>query len=183
MKEIERKFLLKTIPAKVDLKAYSKTFAQQVYLRRQDDNEHQLAERFTRKEVLRDSSYKKDVGKVKYSQNIKIGSGLVRDEYRSSVSEDMFYAVWNAKVNGIYLPRVQKNRFRVEQYTKGIPKVEAEVDSFIWEIDAFVDRDLYIAEVELPWEDCPYAFPDWLEPFVDKEVTDDPRFSGSRLAK
>lgn len=184
MDEIERKFLLKSLPLKIEEKSYSKTFCQQLYLRSPDHNDYGGAERFTRKEVLKDI-FKGDVGKVKYSHNFKIGAGLVRQEYKSPIEQEVFYALWELKNNeGSYLlPRLHKVRHRVVQATKGIKKIEGEVDSFIWEIDTFADRDLYLAEIELPWEDCPHVFPNWLEPYIDKEVTGDPKYVGARLAK
>lgn len=183
MDEIERKFLLKSLPAKIDDKSYSKTFCQQLYLQSPDYNDYGGAERFTRKEILKDIM-KGDVGRVKYSHNFKVGAGLVRQEYKGPVDPAVFHALWELKNNkGHIVPRLNKVRFRVVQATKGIAKIEGEVDSFIWEVDAFADRDLYLAEIELPWDDCPHVFPNWLEPYIDKEVTDDPKYVGARLAK
>ena len=47
-----------------------------------------------------------------------------------------------------------------------------------WEIDEFIDRKLWLAEIELAREDEPFERPDWL----GDEVTQDPRYSNARLA-
>ena len=51
----------------------------------------------------------------------------------------------------------------------------------VWEIDVFQgeNRDLVIAEIELPNEDTIFEMPDWL----GREVTSDPRYSNAHLAK
>jgi CYTH domain-containing protein len=185
MDEIERRFLLTSLPEKVEKKSYSKTFCQQLYLRNPDDNDYGGAERFTRKVTLKDTSCKNNIGEVKYSHNFKIGAGLIRQEYKAAIDAEVFYALWELKDSGgnHMIPRLHKVRYKVVQNTAGIKKIEGEVDSFIWEIDYFADKDLYLAEVELPWEDCPHVFPNWLEPYIEKEVTNDPKYTGSRLAK
>jgi CYTH domain-containing protein len=52
----------------------------------------------------------------------------------------------------------------------------------VWEIDAFLDRPLVLAEIELPTPDFPVEIPDWLAPFLVREVTDESAFSNLRLA-
>ena len=42
-------------------------------------------------------------------------------------------------------------------------------------MDEFTDRDLVIAEVELPSEDVRPKIPRWLAPYVVREVTGDER--------
>jgi adenylate cyclase len=50
-----------------------------------------------------------------------------------------------------------------------------------WDIDVFQgeNQGLVIAEIELPDEDKAFELPDWLGP----EVTSDPRYSNTNLAK
>ena len=48
-----------------------------------------------------------------------------------------------------------------------------------WEIDELTDRELWLAEIELEGEDEEFERPDWL----GKEVTDDPAYSNSSLAR
>ena len=51
-----------------------------------------------------------------------------------------------------------------------------------WEIDEFPDRNLVMAEVELPSPSTEVTAPDWLRPHVVREVTDDPAYTNYRLA-
>lgn len=55
------------------------------------------------------------------------------------------------------------------------------LDNLKWEIDVFhgANDGLIIAEIELPTEDYPFNKPKWIE----KEVSDDPRYYNSSLAK
>ena len=52
-----------------------------------------------------------------------------------------------------------------------------------WEIDEFKNRDLVLAEIELESEDDDVAFPDWLAPAVQREVTGEPEFQNINLAR
>lgn len=51
---------------------------------------------------------------------------------------------------------------------------------FKWEVDEFLGENagLVVAEIELEWEDQPFAHPGWL----GREVTDDPRYFNANLA-
>jgi CHAD domain-containing protein/CYTH domain-containing protein len=51
-----------------------------------------------------------------------------------------------------------------------------------WEIDEFRDRNLVVAEVELPSPSTEVTTPEWLHPYIVREVTDDPAYSNYRLA-
>lgn len=55
------------------------------------------------------------------------------------------------------------------------------LDNLKWEIDVFhgANDGLIIAEIELPTEDYSFNKPNWIE----KEVSDDPRYYNSSLAK
>ena len=53
----------------------------------------------------------------------------------------------------------------------------------VWEIDEFLDRELVLAEVELEGEDEDVTPPDWLRPFVVREVTGEPEYVNVNLAK
>ena len=52
-----------------------------------------------------------------------------------------------------------------------------------WEIDDFTDRDLVLAEIELVSEDQPVRVPDWLAPYVAREVTGEDAYVNSNLAR
>jgi CYTH domain-containing protein len=52
-----------------------------------------------------------------------------------------------------------------------------------WEIDEFLDRDLVLAEVELPSAEARVNPPEWLEPYVVRDVTGESEYSNMRLAR
>ena len=51
-----------------------------------------------------------------------------------------------------------------------------------WEIAQFLDRDLVVAEVAIA-QDAPLVVPEWLEPYVVREVTGEPGFTNRELAR
>jgi adenylate cyclase len=67
--------------------------------------------------------------------------------------------------------RVRKRRHRVREGERQ------------WEIDEFLDRDLFLAEVELPSTDAPVELPDWLRPHVVREVTTEDEYKNENLAR
>ena len=52
-----------------------------------------------------------------------------------------------------------------------------------WEIDQFLDRDLVLAEVELPSAATEVTVPPWLAPVVRREVTDEPAYGNAELSR
>jgi adenylate cyclase len=55
--------------------------------------------------------------------------------------------------------------------------------SLVWEIDVFSDRDLVLAEIELPADDTAVNLPPWLAPHVVREVTDEAAYVNLNLAR
>lgn len=109
-----------------------------------------------------------DEGKCKtYFRTVKVGGGLVRTELEEETSPEVFRAMWPLTKGR----RLVKHRHRV-------PNGE-----LTWEIDEFTDRPLVLAEVELPSEDTVVELPDWLAPHVDREVTGEPAYLNSNLAR
>jgi CHAD domain-containing protein/CYTH domain-containing protein len=104
---------------------------------------------------------------VAFTRCIKLGSGLVRTELEEPTTEAVFRRLWPL-TRGL---RVLKRRYRVPQ------------DGLVWEIDRFVDRDLVLAEVELPAVDVEPRLPDWLARCVVREVTGDPDYVNRNLAR
>jgi CHAD domain-containing protein/CYTH domain-containing protein len=51
-----------------------------------------------------------------------------------------------------------------------------------WEVDQFLDRDLVLAEVAVSG-DAPIPLPEWLEPYVVREVTGERNYSSRALAR
>ena len=48
--------------------------------------------------------------------------------------------------------------------------------------DSLAER-LVMAEVELPSVECPLSIPSWLEGWIVREVSEDPRYRNSELAR
>ena len=104
---------------------------------------------------------------VELVRTVKEGSGLVRLEVEESVAPEVFDALW---------PLTQGSRLRKRRYR--VPEGE-----LTWEIDQFLDRDLVLAEVELPSMDVEVTVPAWLLPCVRREVTDEPGYSNVELSR
>ncbi len=104
---------------------------------------------------------------TRHYRTVKSGSGLRRVQLEESISRRTFQNLWRLTEGR----RLRKRRYRV---------VEGELT---WEVDDFADRDLVLAEVELPAEDHPFEMPAWLQPFVKREVTGDRRYENVNLAR
>jgi len=64
---------------------------------------------------------------------------------------------------------------------KKISKVRYKKDG--WEIDVFIGIRLVIAEFEIQSEDQEIIIPDWLQPFIIKEITGEKEFSNYNLSE
>jgi CYTH domain-containing protein len=104
---------------------------------------------------------------VELVRTVKEGTGLVRLEIEESVAPDVFDALWPLTAGR----RLRKRRHRVAE------------GELTWEIDQFLDRDLVLAEVELPAPEVEVAIPAWLAPWVQREVTDDPAYGNFELSR
>lgn len=53
-----------------------------------------------------------------------------------------------------------------------------------WEFDVYYHphTSLVLAEIELPHEDFPYEFPEWIKNYVDREVTFEAKFKNRNVA-
>ncbi|MBL8960862.1 MAG: CHAD domain-containing protein [Gemmatimonadetes bacterium] len=103
----------------------------------------------------------------RFHRTVKSGVGLSRLEIEEECTRELFEALWPLTDGR----RVTKRRHRVRD------------GALTWEIDEFTDRDLVLAEVEVPSADYPVTVPEWLEPVVVREVTGDPAFANSTLAR
>jgi CHAD domain-containing protein/CYTH domain-containing protein len=106
-------------------------------------------------------------GQRSYLRTIKVGAGLVRTELEEETSPEMFQKMWPLTKGR----RLTKRRHRVPQ------------GELTWEIDEFTDRQLVLAEIELPSAETQVELPDWLEACVDREVTGEVAYLNSTLAK
>lgn len=108
-----------------------------------------------------------ETDRILHVRSIKLGSGLVRVEVQEEIDPELFDSLWPLTEGR----RLTKNRYR---FAAG---------GLVWEVDEFTDRDLWLAEVELASADQESAAPDWLEPLIVREVTDDPDYLNVNLAR
>ena len=106
-------------------------------------------------------------GDTRWMRTVKLGRGISRIEIEEEASADLGAALF-ALTEG---KRVTKRRYAVAQ------------GALTWEIDAFTDRELFLAELELPEESTPVTIPEWLAPYVVREVTGESAFTNWRLAR
>ncbi len=108
-----------------------------------------------------------DADRILHVRSIKLGSGLVRVEVQEEIEPELFDRLWPLTEGR----RLTKKRYR---FAYG---------GLVWEVDQFTDRDLWLAEVELPSADHESHPPDWLEAYIVREVTDEPEYLNINLAR
>lgn len=106
-------------------------------------------------------------GTVSLLRTMKLGSMTARVEVEEEIPEALFEAMWQLT----RLARVHKARHVVSD------------GRHHWEIDVFLDRELVLAEVELDGTDDEAAVPGWLQPYVIRDVTGEPQYLNSVLAR
>lgn len=102
----------------------------------------------------------------RFYRTVKLGAGVERIEIEEETTEAVFTAMWPL-TDGC---RIAKRRYRIP------------AGDLTWEIDDFPGRALVLAEVELPRPDTDVTLPEWLAPYVEKEVTGDPAYLNLTLA-
>lgn len=107
-----------------------------------------------------------DADRILHVRSIKLGSGLVRVEVQEEIEPELFDRLW---------PLTEGRRLRKKRY-------RFPYGGLVWEVDGFTDRDLWLAEVELPSADHESPPPDWLEAYIVREVTDEPEYLNVNLA-
>ena len=105
-------------------------------------------------------------GKVLLTRTIKAGPLGARIELEEETDQLLFETLWSFTANA----RIRKKRHRIPY------------QGAVWEIDVFLDRDLVLAEIELQGESQKPVLPEWLTPYVIRDVTEDPRFTNSAMA-
>ncbi len=106
-------------------------------------------------------------GGERYVRTVKVGAGIRRAQLEEEADPEVFRALWPLTDGR----RLTKRRYRVP------------VDGLVWEIDEFTDRDLVLAEVELPAVDVVPEIHEWLRPYVVREVTDEAEYLNVNLAR
>jgi CHAD domain-containing protein/CYTH domain-containing protein len=102
-----------------------------------------------------------------YVRTVKLGAGLSRLEVEEETSAELFRSLW---------PLTEGRRVRKRRYY--VPEGDR-----TWEIDEFLDRELVLAEVELPSPQAEVEIPDWLAPVLERDVTGDPDYLNVNLAR
>ncbi len=105
-------------------------------------------------------------GDVHCYRTVKLGAGITRTEIEEEAPLPIFDAMW---------PLTEGRRIHKRRYA--IPD-----EPFVWQIDEFTDRELVLAEVELPDAAIAVAPPDWLAPYIVREVTGEPEYLNINLA-
>lgn len=104
---------------------------------------------------------------VRHVRTIKLGQGLRRQELEHELDAPTFEALWALTIGR----RIHKRRHLVG------------AGAHVWEVDEFLDRDLWLAEVELSGEREEAVPPAWLAAVLDREVTDTPAYANRQLAR
>lgn len=102
----------------------------------------------------------------RFYRTVKLGAGVERIEIEEETTRAVFDQLWPL-TEGC---RIVKRRYRVPE------------GEFTWEVDAFRDHDLVLAEVELPADRDEAPIPDWLSPVLSRDVTGDPAYLNLTLA-
>ena len=106
-------------------------------------------------------------GRERYFRTVKLGTGVERIELEDETDRRTFEHLWVLTEGA----RLRKRRHIVAH------------GGDHWEIDEFLDRDLVLAELEIPSADTTIRMPDWLKAVVVREVTDERAYSNRNLAR
>ena len=106
-------------------------------------------------------------GTSQCTRTIKLGQPGARIEVEEPTDPALFDALWPLTIDA----RIRKRRHLVREGT------------VLWEVDVFLDRDLVLAEVELESTAQHVQIPEWLTPFVVREVTHDPAYLNAVMAR
>ncbi|MCZ6836670.1 MAG: hypothetical protein O7G85_12910, partial [Planctomycetota bacterium] len=151
--EIERKFLLDGLP---DIPSLAERLEiEQGYLAQADSVASEIGTTFSQGRLRRITF---ENGSVRYIKTFKHGEGLVREETNIELDREAFERDWPMTNSR----RLTKTRFRLP------------LGELLWEVDHVHGLEVFLAEVEMPSPDTVVEIPDWLEPHIVREVTDEP---------
>jgi CHAD domain-containing protein/CYTH domain-containing protein len=148
VEEIERRFLLRRVPATA--LPFARQEIEQGWL-----PGLRLVERIT---ILGPT-------RVATLRTSRPATGAGPTEPDGEVDAELFQSIWPLTAGR----RVRKRRHVVSDY------------GLRWEIDQYLDRDLVLLEVA-PGPDAQVSLPEWLEPYVVREVTGESDFTARALA-
>ncbi len=114
-----------------------------------------------------------DDGRVEHWHTIKRGLGRVREEAERLIDPAAFARAWPETAGA----RLRKVRWVVQE--------GGACGGLTWEIDQFLDFELVLAEVECDSESHADSLevPGWMAPLVVREVTEEPAYRNSSLAR
>ena len=116
--------------------------------------------------VERIRSLRRDPQPVTY-RTTRWSTGATPGAPQGEVDQTMFDEIWPLTAGR----RVAKRRHVVTDY------------GLQWEIDQFLDRDLVIADVAVAERDAPVVVPEWLQPYIVREVTGEGAYTSLALAR
>lgn len=160
--EIERVFLLRGLPPLPPNAEANRL--QQGYLDAASGEASAGVEAFMEGRLRR---WTRPDGSVACFHTVKRGRGIVREEIERTITEAEFEAAWPRTGER----RIEKTRYRVRE------------GDLVWEIDRFDRLPLVLAEVELPAADHPLETPPWLDGWIVREISEDPRYRNAELAR
>ena len=106
-------------------------------------------------------------GAERFVRTVKQGVGVQRFEMEDEIDRPTFERLW---------PETAGRRVRKRRYI--VPDLDDH-----WEIDEFLDRVLFLAELEFDDPKHVVRIPDWLTPVLVRDVTDEPAYTNRSLAK
>jgi CHAD domain-containing protein/CYTH domain-containing protein len=152
--EIERKYLLRSLPALPAAEGAVQAC--------------EIHQGWLPGESVRERLRRVDSGEVsRFYRTIKVGKGMARLELEDETDAALFERLWPLTEGR----RVRKRRYRVREGER------------VWEIDLFLDRELVLAEVEIPSVETVVELPAWLGPCVVREVTEEDEYKNESLAR
>jgi CYTH domain-containing protein len=168
-REIERVWLLRTVPEIPAGARVERWEIEQGYLAPLAESEAELAQLGFPEGRLR--RIVTPSGDERFVHTVKRGSGIVREETEREITRAEFERSW-PRTEG---RRLSKVRLRVREA------------GFVWELDRFHDlvrngAPLAMLEVELSDASQEVALPAWLAPHVEREISNDARYRNAALA-
>ncbi len=106
-------------------------------------------------------------GTRRYRRTVKSGRGALRVELEDEIDASLVRAMWPLTEGR----RVEKRRYTIEDA------------GLLWVVDEFLDRELVLAEVELPSDDLRVALPAFIADVVIRDVTDEGTYVNANLAQ
>lgn len=106
-------------------------------------------------------------GHTRYYRTVKVGIGVERMELEEETDARTFEHLWLL---------TEGRRLRKRRYV--IPDAGR-----YWEVDEFLDRDLVLAELEIPNAATQIEIPDWLAPVLIREITSERQYTNRSLAR